>query len=325
LTSIQRNWNFNNDEPIGQNKNSEIYFVYLPKISLNKLKNDLIIKTIDMKISRLMLFIFSGILLFACRKERTITVSDETGTEVTDTAVITRSVIYPGEGKNFNSFVAFTGDSTQIKPVVLIIPEWWGLNDYAKYRAREIAKLGYFAMALDFYGDGTIAEIPEDAQKLATPFYENPVLGKQAFDAARRKLSEFPNADASKIAVIGYCFGGAQALNMARQEGDMKGAVSFHGNLMTGVKPNNNSVKILVMNGEADTFVSQEEIAAFKSEMDSAEIDYKFVNYPGAIHAFTNPEATEAGEKFGLKTAYNKEADEQSWEELKTFLASVFE
>jgi len=271
-------------------------------------------------------FAFCGILFFACQtKEKTIVVSEEPQTETVDTAVSVQTVNYSSENKNFQSFAAFTGDSTQLKPVVLIIPEWWGLNDYAKSRAEKIAGLGYFAMALDFYGDGKIADNPDEAQKLAMPFYANPDLGKQAFDAARAKLSEFSNADTTRIVVIGYCFGGAQALNMGRQEADLKGAVSFHGNLMTGVKPNNNSVKMLVLNGEADSFVPQEEITAFKAEMDSAKIDYKFVNYPGAIHAFTNPEATEVGQKFNMKVAYNKEADEKSWEELKTFLANVFE
>ena len=271
-------------------------------------------------------FAFCGILFFACQtKEKTIVVSEEPQTETVDTTVSVQTVNYSSENKNFQSFAAFTGDSTQLKPVVLIIPEWWGLNDYAKSRAEKIAGLGYFAMALDFYGDGKIADNPDEAQKLAMPFYANPDLGKQAFDAARAKLSEFSNADTTRIVVIGYCFGGAQALNMGRQEADLKGAVSFHGNLMTGVKPNNNSVKMLVLNGEADSFVPQEEITAFKAEMDSAKIDYKFVNYPGAIHAFTNPEATEVGQKFNMKVAYNKEADEKSWEELKTFLANVFE
>ncbi len=280
-----------------------------------------------MKTIKICLMTVCGLLIFACQnKEKNEPIShDENQTEIKDTAIQTHTVTYSSGGKTFKSFAAFSGDSAQLKPVVLIIPEWWGMNDYAEYRAREIAKLGYFAMALDFYGDGKIADTPDEAQKLATPFYENPAMGKQAFDAAKAKLTEFQNADTSKIVAIGYCFGGAQALNMGRQENDLKGAVSFHGNLMTGVKPNNNSVKLLVLNGEADTFISQEEIVAFKAEMDSAKIDYKFVNYPGAVHAFTNPDATEVGKKFDMKVEYNKEADEKSWEELKAFLSDVFE
>jgi len=144
------------------------------------------------------------------------------------------------------------------------------------------------------------------------------------FDKAKGQLLKFPNANFDKIAVIGYCFGGAQALNMARQENDLKGAVSFHGNLMTGIKPKNNKVKMLVLNGAADSFVPAEEIAAFKKEMDSAKVNYKFVNYPNAVHSFTNPESTAMGEKFKMNVAYNKDADEKSWQEMKTFLTEIF-
>ncbi len=274
----------------------------------------------------ILFLLFSIFILFSCEKKETPDgrTQQENRGVVSDTVMITKEATYASDGKNFKSFVAYTGDSTTVKPVVLVIPEWWGLDSYAQYRAKKLAELGYFAMALDFYGDGKVTDNPGDAQKWAGPFYEDPALGRQAFDAARAELTKFPNADASKVVVIGYCFGGAQALNMGRQEGDLKGAVSFHGSLMTGVKPNNNSVKILVLNGEADTFVSQDEITAFKAEMDSAKIDYKFVNYPGALHAFTNPDATETGKKFNLKVEYNKEADERSWEELKTFLTDVF-
>ncbi len=279
-----------------------------------------------MKSIKMMAYLlFSGIMLFSCEKRETNPIGEpETENTVSDETISENEISYTVEGKNFKSYAYFNGDTTSLKPVVLVVPEWWGINDYAKSRAKQFADLGYFAMAVDFYGDGKAVDNPGDAQKLATPFYENPGLGKQAYDAAKSELSKFPNADISKMVIIGYCFGGAQALNMARQDADLKGAVSFHGSLMTGVKPNNNSVKILVLNGEADTFVPTEEIAGFKSEMDSAKIDYKFINYPGAVHAFTNPDATEVGKKFGLKIEYNKEADENSWKELESFLTDVF-
>lgn len=238
--------------------------------------------------------------------------------------VITEDVPYSINGTNYKSFVAYKETENNLKPIVFVLPEWWGLNDYVKSRAEELAELGYFAMAVDFYGDAKVVDKPEDAQKMATPFYEDPVRAKQVFDAAKEKALSFQNADKNKMAVIGYCFGGAQALNLARQEADLKGAVSFHGNLETGVKPNNNAVKILVLNGEADNFVSKEEIDAFKREMDSAKIRYEFINYPGAIHGFTNPASTEMGEKYNLKVAYNKAADQKSWQQMKSFLADIF-
>ena len=266
-----------------------------------------------------------GILLLSCEKKEIYPNEKPTETVSENDSIMTeKEISYDSNGKNFKSFVFFKGDSTVLKPVVLVVPEWWGVNDYAKSRAKQLAEKGYFAMAVDFYGEGKVVDNPGDAQKLATPFYENPALAKQAYDAAKSELSKFSNADISKMAIIGYCFGGAQALNMARQDASLKGAVSFHGNLLTGVKPNNNSVKVLVLNGEADSFVSAEEITGFNAEMDSAKIEYKLVNYPGAVHAFTNPDATEVGKKFNLQIAYDKDADEKSWKELQDFLTAIF-
>ena len=113
-------------------------------------------------------------------------------------------------------------------------------------------------------------------------------------------------------------------LNMARQNPDLKGVVSFHGNLMTGVKPNNNKVKVLVCNGAADNFVPEKEIEEFKKEMTENKIDYQFINYPNAVHAFTNPNSTAVGKKFNMNIAYNKPADVKSWKKMKTFLSKIF-
>lgn len=236
----------------------------------------------------------------------------------------TEEVSYVLNGKKYQSFVAFSEDSMMKKPVVMVIPEWWGLTDYAKNRAKQLAELGYFAIAVDFYGDGKVVDNPDDAQKLAQPFYENPDASKAVFDAAKAQISKFKRADPSKIAVIGYCFGGAQALNMARQDKELKGAVSFHGNLITGVKPDNNAVPMLICNGADDSFVAAKEIAEFKKEMDSAKIKYTFINYPNAVHSFTNPASTEAGKKFNMKIAYNKAADEKSWNDMKVFFKEIF-
>lgn len=259
----------------------------------------------------------------SCKENKELKNSEKTQTQSSEN-IISKDVSYNINGQNYKSFVAFPSDTTSAKPVVMVIPEWWGLTDYAKKRAKMLAELGYFAMAVDYYGDGKVVDNPEDAEKLASPFYKIPVNSKTVFDGAKAQLLHYKNADFKKIVVIGYCFGGAQALNMARQESDLKGAVSFHGNLMTGVKPKNNAVKILVCNGANDTFVPAEEIAAFKKEMDSAKINYQFIDYPNSLHSFTNPDATEIGKKFNLKIAYNKEADQKSWEDMKQFFSEIF-
>ncbi len=238
--------------------------------------------------------------------------------------VVLKETSYTNDGKDFKTYVAYNSALKGKLPVVMIIPEWWGVNDYAQYRAKKIAELGYFAMVVDMYGNGKAVETPQEAQALATPFYQNAGMAKENFDAATAHLKDFKNANTDKIAVIGYCFGGAMALNMARQNGDLKGVASFHGNLMTGVEANNNNVKILVLNGAADSYVPEKDIVAFKKEMEDHKIDYQFINYPDAVHAFTNPNATAVGKKFGMNVAYNKSADLKSWAELKKFLKKIF-
>jgi dienelactone hydrolase len=144
--------------------------------------------------------------------------------------------------------------------------------------------------------------------------------------AATDFLKQQETVDPTRIAAIGYCFGGGVVLNMARQGVDLKGVASFHGNL-TAVKPaqpGSIKTKILVLHGGADKFITPEQIKAFKQEMKSAGADFKFISYPGALHSFTNPEATELGKRFNMPIAYNANADKKSWDELKKFLNAVF-
>lgn len=277
-----------------------------------------------MKILKILTISFSLFFAFSCQEKKTDDITNLNSVKSTTGEFTTEEVSYDIDGKTHKSFVAYQGDADQVKPVVMVLPEWWGVTDYTKKRARKLAELGYFAMVVDYYGEGKTVDNPEEAAQLSGEFYKVPINARLKFDKAKAQLLKFDNADYNKIAVIGYCFGGAQALNMARLEDDLKGVVSFHGNLMTGIKPKNNDVKILVCNGQADTFVPAEEIAAFKKQMDSAKIDYKFIDYPNALHSFTNPEATAIGEKYNIKVAYNKEADEKSWNDMKTFLTEIF-
>ncbi|MBK7560590.1 MAG: dienelactone hydrolase family protein [Chitinophagaceae bacterium] len=211
------------------------------------------------------------------------------------------------------------------RPAVLVVHEWWGLNDYAKMRARELAKLGYIAMAVDMFGNGKRADNPDAAGALAGPFYQNPQLAKPLFEAALIKLKTYSQTDPAKVGAIGYCFGGAQVLNMAKFGEDLKGVVSFHGNL-TVVPVNKDLLKaeILVCHGAADPFVPQAEVGLFKAEMDSIGAKYSFKAYEGATHAFTNPNATAMGEKFSLPIKYNAAADSASWKDMKEFFQRIF-
>lgn len=240
-------------------------------------------------------------------------------------SIKTESVSYGNDSAKLTGFVAYDSASTAKRPVVLIIHEWWGLNDYIKNRAKQLAEAGYLAIAVDMYGDGKMGNNPDEAGKLAMPFYQNAALAKSRFDAAFAKIKTYSQADTTKVAAIGYCFGGGMVLNMARLGEPLNGVVSFHGSLV-GVPADKNllKAKVLVCHGADDQFVKPEEVATFKKQMDSIGADYTFKQYVGATHAFTNPAATENGLKFKLPIAYNAAADTASWKEMKDFFGKIF-
>jgi dienelactone hydrolase len=240
-------------------------------------------------------------------------------------AIKEENITYTADGVTMNGFVAYDSGSTEKKPVVLVVPEWWGLNDYSKGRARQLAELGYLAMAVDLYGDGKTADNPDSAGKLAMPFYQNPAMAKTRFDAALAKIKTYSQAG-DKVAAIGYCFGGAMVLTMAKLGDDLTAVVSFHGNL--NVVPANKDLlksKILVCHGEADSIVKKDEVDLFKKQMDSIGANYTFKTYPGAEHSFTNPNSTAMHQKFpNLPVGYNAAADTASWKDMKDFFGTIF-
>jgi len=212
------------------------------------------------------------------------------------------------------------------RPGVIVVHEWWGHNEYTRKRARMLAELGYTALAVDMYGEGKTADHPDTAGKFSGEVRKNMALMTARFNAARQVLIKHKTVDAERVAAIGYCFGGSVVLEMARQGADLAGGVSFHGNLQTEhpAKPGKVKAQLLVLNGGDDPFVSAESIAAFKKEMEAARAKYRFVSYPGAKHAFTNPDADGYGKKFNLPLAYNAVADKESWDQMKVFLAGAF-
>lgn len=233
---------------------------------------------------------------------------------------------YEANGVKLNGYIAWDANQKGPRPGVLVVHEWWGQTDYIRSRARMLAELGYTGFAVDMYGNGKTAANPDEAGKLMTEVLNNMDEGVARFEAARRALKSHSSADASKTAAMGYCFGGAVVLEMARRGLDLKGVASFHGALstQTKVEPGSIKAKVLVLHGEDDVLIPQEQVDAFKSEMSDAGAEMKFIGYPGALHGFTNPEATANGEKYGLPLAYDETVDKESWNELKTFLAAVF-
>lgn len=237
-----------------------------------------------------------------------------------------KAVEYSAQGVVMKGYLAYDENIKGKQPGVLVVHEWWGLNDYARNRARMLAELGYTALAVDMYGDGKQAMHPDEAGKFSSEVMKKFDVAKARFMAALDFLKQQPTVDPTRIAAIGYCFGGGVVLNMARQGVDLKGVASFHGAL-TAVKPAQPGMvraKMLVLNGADDKFVTPEQIEAFKQEMKSAWADFQFISYPGAIHSFTNPDTDALGKKFNLPLAYNADADKKSWLELQKFLDKIF-
>ena len=236
-----------------------------------------------------------------------------------------RTVEYNAQGVVMKGYLAYDENVQGKRPGVLIVHEWWGLNEYARKRARMLAELGYSALAVDMFGEGKQAMHPDDAGKFSSELMKNFDVAKTRFMAAMDFLKQQPTADPTRIAAIGYCFGGGIVLNLAREGMDLRGVVSFHGSLKSvkPAQPGNVKAKVLVLHGADDKFIPPDQIEAFKQEMKAAGADFKFVSYPGAVHSFTNSDATEMGKKFNMPIAYHAQADKESWNEMKGFLSMV--
>lgn len=237
-----------------------------------------------------------------------------------------KDVDYSSEGIVMKGYLSYNMKIKGKQPGVLVVHEWWGHNEYARKRARMLAEVGYTALAVDMYGDGRQAMHPDEAGKFSSELMKNFDIARARFMTALDFLKQLPNVDPNRIAAIGYCFGGAIVLNMARQGVGLKGIASFHGNLtaIRPAQPGGVKAKILVFHGADDKFITQEQIEAFKQEMKTAGADFQFISYPGVIHSFTNPDADTYAKKFNLPVAYNAEADRKSWEELQKFFTMIF-
>jgi dienelactone hydrolase len=265
----------------------------------------------------------SSMIFASCGNQNNGTAPTDTAQVATDTSkavpsIKTDSVVYAFNGKQSKGFIAYDENRKGKLPIVVVIPEWWGVNTYTMSRARQLAELGYFAIDADLFGKGDTASNPKEAMAFTKPYYMNPALALSAVETAIAKAETYPQADSSRTAAIGYCFGGFIVLNAAKLGAPVKATVSFHGDL-SGVQPKKGMIQgdILVCQGGADKFVPETARAAFRKSMDSAGIHYKFIEYPGAMHAFSNPNATALGEKFKIPIAYNAAADSASWKDME--------
>ncbi len=209
------------------------------------------------------------------------------------------------------------------RPGILVVHEWWGLNDYVQTRVEQLAELGYVALAVDMYGKGKVTTHADEARQWMEQATANVEVWQARAREGLRVLQADPRVDPTRIAAIGYCFGGATVMQMVYAGASVKGVVSFHGSLPLPPSSNaiKDSAKIFIAHGQDDSFLSPEHIQKFTQALEQAKADWQMVIYGGAQHSFTNPAANQYGMK-GLQ--YQKQADRRSWEHMKLFLAELF-
>lgn len=233
----------------------------------------------------------------------------------------TEVVEYKQGGTPLEGFVAYDSSIKGKRPVILIIHEWTGLGDYVKGRAKELAEKGYVAFALDIYGKGVRPSAPPEAGKEAGKYKTNRKLMRDRAKAGYDFIKSKPYADTSKMVAMGYCFGGLAALEMGRAGLPLVGVTSFHGDLSNPTPQDAKNIKgkVLILHGALDPHV-KDQVAGFQKEMDDAKVDYQFISYSGAVHAFTNPSA---GNDITKGAAYNALADKRSMRAFLDFLQEV--
>jgi dienelactone hydrolase len=238
-------------------------------------------------------------------------------------AVKTETVKYQAGETALVGYLAFDDALPGQRPGVIVVHEWWGLNEHARRQAERLAAAGYVAFAIDMYGDGKVTTHPEDAGKWASAIRQTEGLGKTRFAAGYDLLARHPRVRPGELAAIGYCFGGAIVLSMAEAGADLKGVVSFHGALPQEPVAAGTVIraKILVCHGAADALITADQVATFQNNLTAAGADWQFLTLSGAKHSFTNHHAAAAGMDV---LAYNEPADRRSWQAMMSFFAEIF-
>lgn len=242
-------------------------------------------------------------------------------------AIKEEPVTYKDGDTTMKGFIVYDGAKKGRRPGIIVVHEWWGITKHVRGEARKLAEQGYTAFVADMYGGAKTADNPKDAGALSGAVRKDPAAMQSRFDAARSRLAKHATVDAKRIGAIGFCFGGSVVLDMARAGKPLAGVAAFHAGLPPSggpAAPGKVKAKVLVLNGADDPFIKPASVDAFKKEMEAAKVDYRYVNYPGAVHAFTNPEATEKGKQFNLPLAYQPEADRQSKAEMAKFFSGLF-
>lgn len=245
------------------------------------------------------------------------------GANMATAAIKTETISYTYNGVNLKGTLAYDDAQSGKRPAVMIVHEWWGLNDYVKKRATMLAELGYVAFAADMFGDAKTTDHPEDAGKMMSAVQKNVAEWRGRAEAGLQVLRGNPHVDPDRLAVIGYCFGGATALQLALSGADVKAAVSFHGSLpkITANDAKKIKAKVLICHGAMDKFISEETAQKFREALDAGGVNYEMCYYGGAVHGFTVP-GSEARHIPGI--GHNADADRRSWASMKRLFDEVF-
>jgi len=233
---------------------------------------------------------------------------------------------YTVNGDSFRGYLAWDENIGEKRPGIILVHEWWGHNAFVRQQAEELAEQGYSAFAIDMFGTGKQTDDPVEAQKFHDEALKSPVVLEARFRTALSLLQQHSSVDPHRIAAQGYCFGGGVVLTMARLGLELRGAVSFHGALTSDVTAEKGKIQaeIQVYTGGADAMIPPQQVGDFVKEIQEAGAKLTLVSYPGVKHGFTNPIATERGEKFGLPLAYNQAAALDSRQGALDFYQKIF-
>jgi dienelactone hydrolase len=235
----------------------------------------------------------------------------------------TKLVRYKDGDVSLHGYFAWDDSIKGKRPAVMVVHEWWGMNDYVRKRAEMLAKLGYLAFAVDMYGMGQVTEHPDQAGAWMRQITGNLDTWQKRALLGLDIMRTHELADGARTAAIGYSFGGATVMQLAYAGASVLGVVSFYGSLPVVAPEQAKDIRgrVLVAHGSADSFIPPERIVQFQAALNAAGVDWEMVTYGGAQHGFTNPGADD----YGIDNLrYHKVADMRSWDDMQRFLKEIF-
>ncbi len=236
--------------------------------------------------------------------------------------ILTKTVEYRDGETVLEGYMAWDDTGSDALPCVLIGHTWAGRSEFEEKKAEQLAELGYSAFAVDLYGKGIRGRNREHNTALMQPLLDDRALLQRRMQAALACCRKQREVDASRVAAMGFCFGGLCVLDLARSGADILGVASFHGLFSRPANLDDVTIecKVLVLHGWDDPMATPDLVLALAEELTAAGADWQIHAYGNTLHAFTNPTADDAA--FG--TVYHADADRRSWQNLQLFLAEIF-